>query len=140
MPNNRALIPSGRTHRWEGKVANLKTEVKRKQSTPNFPKNKKFLPSYRYVPPTNYWLTWNGCLSVRVTWPLLHLLPCVPVRLHKGFPVWPPIKTYMFKVFTCGPYMWYQNVRHFPPVSPVAGMSVLIKRAVPFDFLLDASK
>ena len=42
---------TGRVRRYYGKRADLRTEVTRIQSTPNFPKNKRFLPpdTHMYV-------------------------------------------------------------------------------------------
>ena len=45
--------------RLKGERANLKTEVKRKQSTPNFPKNEHFLRTYAYQGIRNVYFSEN---------------------------------------------------------------------------------
>ena len=75
-----------------------------------------------------------------VTYPRCHLLPLVPFLFHTAAPMCEPTLTYTFSALTCGPYIWYQNFKHFPPVAVVAGMFALINLADALALALDTSK
>lgn len=42
-----------------------------------------------------------------------HWLPAVPVRDQAGVPRLFPIFVYTLRVLTSGPYIWYQNLKHW---------------------------
>ena len=56
------------TRRQSGKRTNHKTDVTRKQSTPNFPKNKHFLPPYLFCYFLFFLVALNYCRGIPIPW------------------------------------------------------------------------
>lgn len=75
-------------------------------------------------------LTLNTFVAVIVTDTCFQELPCVPLWDQVAeLGRFNPYCTNMFRVSTCCPYMWYQNVRHLLPVV-LAWTCGLISRAL----------